>query len=41
MNSHSITANDEVLNAVLGEHGQEFFEVLTQHREQFPSTGIG
>src|SRR5271157_1749809 len=37
VNGDGVPANDEVLNAVLVERGQEFFEVLTEHRALVPS----
>jgi hypothetical protein len=37
---NGVSADDEVLNAMLVERGQEFFQVLTEHRGLVPSTDI-
>ena len=34
---HGVTADDEIFNAVFVEDGQEFFEVLAEHRALVPS----
>jgi hypothetical protein len=39
VNGDGVAADDKVFNAVLVERGQEFFEVLTEHRALVPSIG--
>lgn len=38
VNRPGVPADDEVLNVVFVERGQQFFEVLTEHRALIPST---
>ncbi|AXC16130.1 hypothetical protein ACPOL_6924 (plasmid) [Acidisarcina polymorpha] len=40
MYRHGIASDDQIFNAVLVERGQEFFEVLTEHRGRVPSKRI-
>jgi hypothetical protein len=39
VNSYRVASNDKVLNAMFVECGQEFFEVLAEHRALIPSIG--
>jgi hypothetical protein len=40
MDGDGIAADDKILNAVFVERGQEFFEVLAEHRVLVPSIDI-